>query len=62
MRKLVGMALVIFGAFFVIWFFIAVAHLAIDARKRGLVEISLTLLFLSVGLITITVGYRRFLK
>ena len=61
-RKAIGLILILFGAFFVVWFFIAVAHLVLDPRKRGAVEISLTLLFLSLGLVMITFGHKRFSK
>ena len=62
LRKFIGLIFILFGAFFVLWFFIAVAHLVIDPRKRGVVEICLTLMFLSLGLAMITFGHRRFYK
>jgi hypothetical protein len=48
-RKLIGISAIGLGAFFVIWFFMGVAYLIMDPRKRGPIEICLTIVFSDIG-------------
>jgi hypothetical protein len=58
--KLIAAASITVGAFLVLWFFMAVAYLAVDPARRGVTEISLAILFLALGLGMIAVGHRRY--
>jgi len=46
----------------VIWFFMAVAYLIMDPRKRGPIQICLTIVFLILGLLLIVYGSKRSAK
>jgi hypothetical protein len=58
--KLVAAAAMIIGAFLVVWFFLAIAFLALEPRRRGVVEVGLAVLFLAAGVGALTLGYRRY--
>jgi hypothetical protein len=62
MRKLIGIIAIWLGAFFVIWFFMAVAYLIMDPRKRGPIEICLTIVFLILGLVLVVYDSKRSTK
>ncbi len=62
MRKLIGIISIWLGAFFVVWFFMAVSYLIMDPRKRGPVQISLTIVFLILGLVLVVYGSKRSAK
>jgi len=61
-RRLIGIIAIWLGAFFVIWFFMAVAYLIMDPRKRGPIQICLTIVFLILGLVLIVYGSKRSAK
>ena len=62
MRKLIGIIAIWLGAFFVVWFFMAAAYLIMDPRKRGPIEICLTIVFLILGLVLVVYGSKRSAK
>ncbi len=62
MRKLIGIISIWLGAFLVVWFFMAVAYLIMDPRKRGPSQIYLTIVFLILGLVLVVYGSKRSAK
>jgi TRAP-type mannitol/chloroaromatic compound transport system permease small subunit len=61
-RKLIGIISIGLGALFVIWFFMAVTYSIMDPRKRGPIEICLTIVFLILGLVLVVYGSKRSAK
>ena len=57
-RRLVAGVVIIAGAFLVLGFFMGVASLVVDSSRRGLVELSLVVFLLAMGLAMMIGGYK----
>jgi len=56
-RRLFGASSIVLGVFFVLWFFMGIAYLVMDLRRRGAVEMGIVASCLAIGVGLIALGY-----